>query len=58
MLPAERWDAWLDRSVREPGHLQHLLEAPAPGLLTLRPVSTAVNDVRNDHAGLVDAVAR
>jgi len=58
VLPAERWDSWLDRSVRDTAHLQHLLTPPAPGLLALRPVSTAVNDVRNDHAGLVDAVAR
>ncbi|KNB54059.1 SOS response-associated peptidase [Streptomyces caatingaensis] len=49
------WDAWLDPGHRDPDGLRALLATPAAGRLDVRPVSTAVNDVRNDGPHLLDA---
>ncbi|MCC5951302.1 MAG: SOS response-associated peptidase [Acidimicrobiia bacterium] len=47
ILPPERWDQWLDPQQDDLELLGQFL-VPAPSeLLTLRPVSTAVNNVRN-----------
>lgn len=48
MLPADRWDAWLDPSRTDPDELRPLLAAPPPGSLRAYPVSTAVSDARNN----------
>jgi len=40
------WDDWLDRDVRDPATLTHLLRPAAEHLLHYRPVSAAVNDAR------------
>ncbi|MEQ8842581.1 MAG: SOS response-associated peptidase [Acidimicrobiales bacterium] len=54
MLPPERWDAWLDRDNRDIESLQQFL-VPAPAqLIRLHPVSTAVNNVRNNGPDLID----
>ncbi|MGW5232796.1 SOS response-associated peptidase [Streptomyces nodosus] len=55
-LAPDRQDAWLDPALRDPVRLRALLDSPAGGHLTVRPVSTAVNDVRNNGAGLLDPV--
>lgn len=53
LLPATRWHEWLDRANHDIDALQSLL-VPAPeGLLTMHPVSTAVNNVRNKGAELI-----
>jgi putative SOS response-associated peptidase YedK len=55
LVPPGAWDRWLDPAVTDPDELVPLL-APAPdGLLELRPVSTEVNNVRNQGPHLIDA---
>lgn len=49
ILPREAWEGWLDRS-SEPEALQELLVPYPAGAMSLRPVSTRVNNVRNDTA--------
>ena len=53
ILPPERWEHWLDPEMQDTDQLSRLL-VPAPAsLLTLYPVSTAVNHVRNKGAELI-----
>jgi putative SOS response-associated peptidase YedK len=53
ILPGEVFDAWLDPAERDPGRLSRWL-VPASGTgFRARPVSRAVNDVRNEGAGLI-----
>jgi putative SOS response-associated peptidase YedK len=57
ILLAEAWQAWLDPDSDDPGHL---LAPPPEDLircLELRPVSRAVNHVRQDGPELVEPVA-
>ena len=49
-------DAWLDPGLDDVDELRSLLVPPQPGLLEMRPVSTAVNSVRNDGPELVERV--
>lgn len=54
VLPPERWEEWLDPSNADPEALARFL-APAPDdLLTLYPISTKVNSVRNDGPDLIE----
>lgn len=56
VLPEDRWADWLDPRRTE---ITELLEPPAPELLAqleLRPVSTEVNNMRNNHPRLLDRV--
>jgi putative SOS response-associated peptidase YedK len=54
LLPASRWEEWLDPANRDVEQLQRLL-VPAPDdLLELRRVSTAVNNVRNKGPELIE----
>jgi putative SOS response-associated peptidase YedK len=54
ILPQERWATWLDRDNDDLDSLAALL-VPAPDdLLTLTPVSTLVNNVRNDGPELLE----
>jgi putative SOS response-associated peptidase YedK len=56
ILPASAWDTWLDPEIDDLDMLGKLL-VPAPAsLLTLHPVSTEVNNVRNKGAELVAPV--
>jgi len=49
LLSPEHWERWLDREFEEVGALQAML-AGAPGdALVAYPVSTLVNNVRNDY---------
>jgi len=51
------WDEWLDPGMHDLTRLQELL-VPAPDdVLTMHPVSTAVNDVRNKGAELIAPLA-
>jgi putative SOS response-associated peptidase YedK len=53
ILPESAWATWLDRDVDDVDLLGKLL-VPAPASLTvLHPVSTEVNNVRNDSPALV-----
>ncbi len=51
------WDAWLDPAPRPGEELLELLTPAAPGLLDAYPVSTAVNNVRNNGPDLVAPLA-
>jgi putative SOS response-associated peptidase YedK len=54
ILPEDRWAPWLDRENHDLDALGALL-APAPDdLLTLTPVSTLVNNVRNNGPELLE----
>jgi putative SOS response-associated peptidase YedK len=54
ILPEDRWATWLDRGNDDIDALTPLL-APAPDdLLTLTPVSTLVNNVRNNGPELLE----
>lgn len=57
LLPRRAWDDWLDPGTRGGAGLDALvaLLRPAPaGLLAVRPVGPAVNDVRNQGPHLLD----
>lgn len=55
ILPASKWAEWLDPANKNLEALGGLL-VPAPdGLLTMHPVSTEVNNVRNKGGHLTDA---
>ncbi len=56
MLPASVWAEWLDPDQRDLDAVGRLLVPAAPELITFRPVSTEVNNVRNKGAHLVDEV--
>jgi putative SOS response-associated peptidase YedK len=54
LLPASRWQEWLDRQNQDIDGLASLL-VPAPNeLLTMHPVSTDVNSVRNKGPHLLE----
>jgi putative SOS response-associated peptidase YedK len=56
ILPASAWDEWLDPSNTDVHELSRLL-VPAPfDVLTMRPVSTEVNNVRNQGPHLIEPV--
>jgi putative SOS response-associated peptidase YedK len=55
LAPGE-WDRWLDPGEDDLAVLAALLRPAPDGLLALRPVSSAVNNVRNQGPELVDAV--
>jgi putative SOS response-associated peptidase YedK len=53
LVDPDGWDAWLDPAPRPTDELMELLTPAAPGLLEAYPVSTAVNNVRNNGPELV-----
>ena len=56
MLPPSAWDTWLDPEVDDLDLLGKFL-VPAPSkLITIHPVSTEVNNVRNQGPQLMDEV--
>ena len=56
LLPREAWDDWLDPAVDDQEYLLSLL-VPAPDdVLSMVPISTAVNDVRNEGPALLTPV--
>ncbi len=58
VLPPSAWDQWLDPANDDLDTLGHLL-VPAPdSIITMHPVSTAVNNVRQDGPDLVVPVER
>ncbi|MEU7058020.1 SOS response-associated peptidase [Streptomyces sp. NPDC046197] len=56
-LTTDHYDAWLDPRNQHPGELRELLGTPGDGHLGARPVSSAVNDVRNNGPELLEAAA-
>ncbi len=53
ILPRSAWDVWLDRANDDLDALSHLLIPAGDDVLDVRPVSTDVNNVRNNGAGLI-----
>jgi putative SOS response-associated peptidase YedK len=56
ILPAQAWQAWLDPDTDDPSELLAPPPAQLVHALELRPVSTAVNNVRRDGPELVERV--
>ncbi|WNM32433.1 SOS response-associated peptidase [Streptomyces sp. Li-HN-5-11] len=56
-LTPDHYDAWLDPRHQDPDELRELLSPPAGGHLDARPVSPAVNDVRNNGPELLAETA-
>ena len=48
ILDPDQWDLWLDREVRSPEALQHLLFPVPAERIILHPVAARVNNVRNN----------
>ena len=48
ILPPSAWDTWLDRDIDDLEVLGKLLVPAAPEIIAMHPVSTEVNNVRND----------
>ncbi len=57
LVEPDRYAAWLDPTVSSAEQLAGLLVPAAPGRLEAYPVSTEVNNVRNNGAELVEPVA-
>lgn len=55
VLPPDRWDAWLDRDRTDGEQAEALLRDPIDAL-EHHPVSTDVNNVRNDRPDLIRPV--
>ncbi len=54
ILPASTWDRWLDPASQDLDGLRGMLRAAPNSLLTMHPVSVAVNSVRNNGPELID----
>ncbi len=57
ILDAVDHTLWLGEEAASPDRLQALLEPCPPDLLEAFPVGPAVNDVKNDHSGLLQPLA-
>ncbi|MHB8398359.1 MAG: SOS response-associated peptidase [Candidatus Limnocylindrales bacterium] len=53
VLPADAWAAWLDPALDDPGEAQGILGQATAVDLAAHPVSTLVNNVRNDGPELL-----
>ncbi len=56
LVERQRYAEWLDPSSSDPDSLAGLLVPAAPGLLRAYPVSTEVNNVKNDEPHLVEPI--
>jgi putative SOS response-associated peptidase YedK len=56
MVEQDRWSRWLDPAVSGRDELLPLLVPAAPGRLEAFPVSTDVNNVRNNGRELVEPI--
>jgi putative SOS response-associated peptidase YedK len=54
ILPPSAWDTWLDREVDDLDLLGKLLVPSAPQIITMHPISTEVNSVRNKGPQLIE----
>jgi putative SOS response-associated peptidase YedK len=54
ILPKEAWSTWLDRDNQDLELLGQLLVPASPRIITMHPVGTDVNNVRNNAPHLVD----
>jgi putative SOS response-associated peptidase YedK len=56
VITPEHWDAWLNPTLSDVHEIRALMAPPAAGTLEVYPVSTAVNNVRNNGSGLVERI--
>jgi putative SOS response-associated peptidase YedK len=56
LLPREAWDDWLDPAMDDRDYLQSLLAPPPDDVLGMYPISTRVNNVRNQGPELIEPV--
>jgi putative SOS response-associated peptidase YedK len=56
VISPDRWAEWLDPAAADAGRLRHAMAPAAADALEIRPVSTAVNSVRNDGPDLIAPV--
>jgi putative SOS response-associated peptidase YedK len=56
VIPPESFAVWLDPAEHDPGKLARLLRPFLPDEMTAYPVSTDVNNVRNDSAKCIEPV--
>jgi len=56
LLPRDSWAAWLDPDERDQDLLRSMLTPAPDGILDIYPVSTRVNNVRNDGPELMERV--
>ena len=56
LLPREAWDDWLDSELDDREYLQSLLEPPPDDALGMVPISTRVNNVRNEGPDLLTPI--
>ena len=56
LLDPADWAAWLDPGLTDPAAVRALLERPGSGPLEVFPVSTLVNNVRNEGTALIEPV--
>lgn len=56
ILPPSAWDSWLDRENDDLELLGQLLVPSAPQIITMHPVSTEVNNVRNKGEQLTEEI--
>lgn len=56
-LDPSAWATWLDPSIDDLDVLRSMLVSLPPEVVTVRPVSSRVNDVREDGPTLIDAVS-
>ena len=56
IIPASRWAEWLDPSNQDIASISDLFTERNEGILTMHPVSTDVNNVRNNDPTLIDPV--
>lgn len=57
VLEAQDWQAWLDTDAVDARQAAELLRPAADDAVTVHPVSTRVNRVANDDAGLIEDVS-
>jgi putative SOS response-associated peptidase YedK len=57
VLPADRWDAWLDPRRSDPEEIRPLLAPPPAGMMRAYPVGTEVSDVRNNGPELTEPLS-
>ena len=57
LVESGRYAEWLDPRKSEPDELRQLLVPAAPGRLEAYPVSTSVNNVRNNGRELLEPLA-
>lgn len=56
LLPREAWDDWLDPEFDDAEYLTSLLEPPPDDVLGMYPISTRVNNVRNEGPELLEPI--